>query len=98
VRCADTFLSGLRPLELLQLLSCWSFPGWLYLSINHGRKHLLAEFWRAIFCGSEEMSDLVNPSFFQGYIDVGGGLGIDYDGTKGNKSGASTNYSMQASD
>lgn len=33
----------------------------------------------------------------QGYIDVGGGLGIDYDGTKGNRSGASTNYSMQAS-
>ena len=30
----------------------------------------------------------------QGYIDVGGGLGIDYNGTK-SASPASTNYSMQ---
>ncbi len=32
--------------------------------------------------------------FLQGFIDVGGGLGIDYDGTK-SQSSASANYSMQ---
>ncbi len=32
--------------------------------------------------------------FRQGFIDVGGGLGIDYDGTK-SQSSASANYSMQ---
>jgi arginine decarboxylase len=30
-----------------------------------------------------------------GFIDVGGGLGIDYDGPK-SQSSASANYSMQA--
>ncbi|GAQ88816.1 arginine decarboxylase [Klebsormidium nitens] len=45
--------------------------------------------------GSHLYCELATMGAAMGYIDVGGGLGIDYDGTKGNRSGASTNYSMQ---
>eukprot|EP00850_Spirogloea_muscicola_P018634 SM000173S03003 [mRNA] locus=s173:178521:182384:+ [translate_table: standard] len=38
--------------------------------------------------------ELVLMGAQMGYCDVGGGLGVDYDGTK-SRSGASTNYTMQ---
>ena len=49
--------------------------------------------FKGILCNSP-ISFLSPDAHVQGYIDVGGGLGIDYDGSKG-QSSASANYSMQ---
>ncbi|KAA6342078.1 Biosynthetic arginine decarboxylase [termite gut metagenome] len=38
---------------------------------------------------------LYNMGFKVGFVDIGGGLGVDYDGTRSSDSGSSVNYSLQ---
>ncbi|KAA6316817.1 Biosynthetic arginine decarboxylase, partial [termite gut metagenome] len=38
---------------------------------------------------------LYNMGFKVGFVDIGGGLGVDYDGTRSSDSGSSINYSLQ---
>ena len=84
-------LMVIRFLESNNMLDCLRL---LHFHIGSQVSHI-ATFKEAIRESSQVYAELVRLGAPMGFIDVGGGLGVDYNGTQGCGGQMSMNYSMQ---